>query len=85
MNQGCFKTPIISAPAQEDAEGSKGASEGPENKRIPKLSTGLGWKAWVNLTAAAEKREGPNRSFPRPLAPMLPRKHRVGAYLVFME
>lgn len=81
MNQGCFKTHITSAPARKDAEGSKSASEGPENKRIPELSTGLGWKAWVNLTTGRD----PTDHSPALMAPMLPRKHRVGAYLVFIK
>lgn len=59
-------------------------SEGHENKRISKLSAGLGWKAWVSLTIAAETGSDPTGHFPD-LSPMLPRKHRAGAYLVVIE
>lgn len=45
-----LQNPSKSAPA----EGSKRVSEGPENKRSPKLSIGLGWKAWVNLTTGRD-------------------------------
>lgn len=84
MNLGCFKTYIVSASAQKDAEGSKRAFEGSVNKRIPKPSTGLGWKVCANLTTAAETgRDLIDHLLS--LSSMLYSKHIIGAYLVYRE
>lgn len=49
-----MKTCMVLTPVQKKAEGSSEASEGSENRRIPKQSTGNHWKVWqASLRTAA--------------------------------